>query len=104
MNTLIIDTADNKKNIVGLKINNKKYLQTEDVASNRTQMILPMIDKILKKHAIELKNISAIEVNVGPGSYTGLRVGLSIANALSFALKIPINGKKAGEIILPIYS
>jgi tRNA threonylcarbamoyladenosine biosynthesis protein TsaB len=104
MNTLIIDTADNKKNIVGLKINNKKYLQTEDVASNRTQMILPMIDKILKKHAIELKNISAIEVNVGPGSYTGLRVGLSIANALSFALKIPINGKKIGEIILPIYS
>lgn len=103
MNTLIIDTADNKKNIVGLKINDKEYLQIEDVASNKTQMILPMIDKILKKYEIEMKDISAIQVNVGPGSYTGLRVGLSIANAFSFVLKIPINGKKVGEIILPIY-
>jgi tRNA threonylcarbamoyladenosine biosynthesis protein TsaB len=104
MNILTIDTADNKRNIVGLKINDKKYLEIKDVNSNRTQMILPMIDKLLKKHALELKDLRAIEVNVGPGSYTGLRVGLAIANALSFALKIPINGKKVGEIILPIYT
>lgn len=103
MNILIIDTADNKKNTVGLKIDHKEYFRTEDVSVSRTQVILPMIDKILKEHKVEMKNISAIEVNVGPGSYTGLRVGLAIANAISFALKIPINGKKVGEIILPIY-
>jgi L-threonylcarbamoyladenylate synthase len=101
---LAIDTADNKKNIVGLKIAGKKYFQTRDVSSNKTQVILPMIEKISNEHKINLKDISAIEVNVGPGSYTGLRVGLTIANALSFALKIPINGKKIGKVILPIYS
>jgi L-threonylcarbamoyladenylate synthase len=100
---LLIDTADNKKNIVGLRIDGKKYLLVENVELNRTQKILPMIDKILKEHKIEIGNISGIEVNLGPGSYTGLRVGLAIANALSFVLKIPINGKKIGEIILPIY-
>jgi L-threonylcarbamoyladenylate synthase len=101
---LLIDTADNKKNIIGLKINSKKFLKVEDVNSNRTQMILPMIDRLLKENEIKLRDICAIEVNIGPGSYTGLRVGLAVANALSFALKIPINGKKVGEIILPIYS
>jgi L-threonylcarbamoyladenylate synthase len=100
---LLIDTADNKKNIVGLKINGKKYFLTKDVSSNRTQVILPMINEILKKHKLTLSGLSAIEINIGPGSYTGLRVGLSIANTLSFSLKIPINGRKLGEIILPKY-
>ena len=104
MNILIIDTADNRKNIIGLRINNREYFQTKNVVLNKTQIILPMIDKILKKHDVKMKNLSAIEVNVGPGSYTGLRVGLTIANAMSFDLKIPINGKKCGEIILPIYT
>jgi tRNA threonylcarbamoyl adenosine modification protein (Sua5/YciO/YrdC/YwlC family) len=103
MNTLIIDTADNKKNMVGLRINGKEYLQIEDVSLNRAQVILPMIDKLLRKHFLRPEDLSEIHVNTGPGSYTGLRVGLSIANALSLTLKIPINGKKVGEIILPIY-
>ena len=103
MNALILDTADNKKNFVGLEINNEKYLISKDVSLNRTQVILPMIDEILKKHKLEIRDISEIKINIGPGSYTGLRVGLAISNTLSFALKIPINGKKIGEIILPIY-
>jgi tRNA threonylcarbamoyladenosine biosynthesis protein TsaB len=103
MKTLIIDTADNKKNTVGLKIDNKEYLLTKNIPSNKEQIILLMIDKILKKYKVEPENLSAIQINVGPGSYTGLRVGLAIANTLSFALKIPVNGKKIGEIILPIY-
>jgi tRNA threonylcarbamoyladenosine biosynthesis protein TsaB len=103
MKTLIIDTADNKKNTVGLKIDNKEYLLTKNIPSNKEQIILLMIDKILKKYKVEPENLSAIQINVGPGSYTGLRVGLAIANTLSFALKIPVNGKKIGKIILPIY-
>jgi len=103
MKILIIDTADNKKNTVGLKIDNKEYLLTENIPSNKEQIILLMIDKILNKYKIEPKDLSAIQINVGPGSYTGLRVGLAIANTLSFVLKIPVNGKKTGEIILPIY-
>ena len=104
MNTLILDTADNKKIRVGLKINEKEYIQTERITSNKTQIILPMIDRILKKHLLKPEDLSAIEVNPGPGSFTGLRVGLAIANALAFVLKIPINEKRAGEIILPVYS
>ena len=104
MITLILDTADNKKITIGLKIDIKEYLETQRINSNKTQIILPMIDKFFKKHAVKFKDISEIKINPGPGSFTGLRVGLAIANVLSFALKIPVNGEKIGEIISPIYS
>lgn len=104
MNTLVLDTADNKKITVGLIINGKNDIQTREITSNRTQIILSMIDEILKKHALEPKDLSEIKINAGPGSFTGLRIGFAIANAMSFVLKIPINGMRVGEIILPIYS
>ena len=103
MNTLLLDTSDNKKITVGLIINGQKDIQIKEITSNKTQIILPMIDEILKKHSLKLGNLSEIRINAGPGSFTGLRIGLAIANALSFVLKIPVNGKKIGEIILPIY-
>lgn len=104
MNTLILDTADNTKITVGVDIDGKRDIQTREITSNKTQIILPMIDEILKKHSLTQVDLSGIAINVGPGSFTGLRIGLAIANTLSFVLKIPINGKKVGEIILPVYS
>ena len=100
---LLMDNGDNKKITIGLIINGQKDIQVKRINSNKTQIILPMIDKILKRHSLKLKDLSEIQINAGPGSFTGLRIGLAIANALSFVLKIPINGKKVGEIILPIY-
>ena len=104
MVTLILDTADNKKITIGLIIDNKKDTQTKNIIHNNAQVILPMIDNFLKKHSLSPKDISEIRINAGPGSFTGLRVGIAIANALSFVLKVPVNGKKAGEIILPVYT
>ncbi|MDO8657549.1 MAG: tRNA (adenosine(37)-N6)-threonylcarbamoyltransferase complex dimerization subunit type 1 TsaB [Candidatus Levybacteria bacterium] len=103
MNTLILDTSDNKKITVGLIINGKKDIQTKKITSNKPQIILPQIDEMLKKHSLKPEDLSEIKINTGPGSFTGLRVGLAIANALSLSLKIPVNGKKVGEIISPTY-
>ena len=46
--------------------------------------------ELLKKQGIELKSLSAIAVTEGPGSYTGLRVGLSTAKGLCYALDKPL--------------
>jgi tRNA threonylcarbamoyladenosine biosynthesis protein TsaB len=104
MITLVLDTSDNEKITVGLIVNGRKDIQTKNMIHNNAQIILPMIDGILKKHSLKSEDISEIKINVGPGSFTGLRVGIAIANALSFVLKIPVNGKKAGKIILPVYT
>jgi len=54
--------------------------------------VLFFIDQFLKENNIKLQELEAIAVFRGPGSYTGLRAGISIANTLSFVLGIPIFG------------
>lgn len=104
MARLFIDTSSNLEVSVGLEIDGKKILETRELDKRKAQVVLPMIDELLKAHNITLKDIDAIDVSVGPGSFTGLRVGVSIANTLSKELNIPINGKKPGTIIDPIYT
>ena len=94
MNILTIDTSGNKVIRVGLKKGNIKDVLEEKIKVHKAQSTLPLIDKLLKKHELRAKDINHIEVNTGPGSFTGIRVGMAIANALSFALKIPVKPRE----------
>lgn len=67
------------------------------------QNVLELIERILLEQGLTLKDINSIGFNTGPGSFTGLRVGAAIANALSFGISVSINGKPIGEIELPKY-
>lgn len=102
MNILIIDTTDSKKIAVGLKIDGNEYRKEQAFEKNSTQAVLPIIEQLLKENNLTVKDIQAIEVSRGPGSYTGIRVGLAIANALSFTLGISVNGK-CSFVVDPIY-
>lgn len=57
---------------------------------NQLKRLIPTLDKILKEEKILPKDISLIAITVGPGSFTGLRLGISTAKTLSQSLKIPI--------------
>ena len=103
MNTLFIDTSNNKEISVGLEIDDKKDFLVRIVDAWKAQIVLPMIYEILEKNKITMKDINSIRVNLGPGSFTGLRVGVTIANTLGTWLKIPINEKPIGEIVEPRY-
>lgn len=98
---LYIDTSSNQKTTV--QLGGREV--TKDSSVWRSQVVLPMVEKVLKAEGLKLKDITEIEVNPGPGSYTGLRVGVAIANALGYALKIPVNGKKVSrmEMVEPVY-
>jgi tRNA threonylcarbamoyladenosine biosynthesis protein TsaB len=50
------------------------------------------INELLQKNKTELKDLNGVIVYMGPGSFTGLRIGLSAANALAYSLNIPITG------------
>lgn len=101
MTTLYIDTSRGNEVMIGLEINGK--VRKKVLKNVQSQNVLQLIDSVLKENKVKLKDLKAIKVNTGPGSFTGLRVGVSVANALSFALKIPVNNKKVGEQIHPIY-
>lgn len=103
MNTIIIDTSSNQEIKVGLRTQGKEITIKHKIGSKKAQVVLPLIDKLLKKNKIKTTDINEIEVTTGPGSFTGLRVGVSIANALAYALKIPINKKTVGQFEFPRY-
>ena len=98
---LYIDTSSREKVIVG--IDGKMY-ETQAI-KDKSQKLLPFIDKLFKKQKIKLNDITHIKVNTGPGSYTGLRVGVSVASTFGWVLDVPVNGKdiRKGEIIEIIY-
>ena len=75
----------------------------QKIDHQKAQIVLPLMEELLKKHKLQLSDLNAITVNTGPGSYTGIRVGISIANALGFALQIPINGTEIGAFVTPVY-
>jgi tRNA threonylcarbamoyladenosine biosynthesis protein TsaB len=101
---LKIDTSDNQKITIELELNGKKEKLVEDSTFLRSEATLPAIDKLLKQNNLTIKEIDQIKVSEGPGSFTGLRVGVAIANALAFLLKIPVNHKKVGELEEPVYN
>ena len=94
---LYIDTSNGQKIMVG--IDDKRF--KTDARQEKAQKLLPFINEVLKKEGKKIKEIKEIEVNTGPGSFTGLRVGVSVANALGWALDIPVNGKdlRKGESV-----
>lgn len=93
---LSIDTSDNLKTVV--RLDKKKIVKKYQ--HPREQEVLGLIDQIIKEAKISHKQIKKIRINTGPGSFTGLRVGLAVANAMAWCQDIKVNGKK---IVFPKY-
>ncbi|MBI5045065.1 MAG: tRNA (adenosine(37)-N6)-threonylcarbamoyltransferase complex dimerization subunit type 1 TsaB [Candidatus Levybacteria bacterium] len=98
-----IDTSVSERITIFLDIDGKRHKYTKESQDHTSQMLLPLIESSIKEHGISLEDITKISFFVGPGSYTGLRVGAAIANTLSYILRIPINENPVGTIIEPIY-
>ena len=87
---LAIETSSNICGIALIKNGNCiNYIDLD--ASKRHSEILPeMYKKLQKRTKFVLKNIDALAISIGPGSFTGLRIGLSFTKGLAFSNNIPI--------------
>lgn len=103
MINLYIDTRNNAKVSARLDVDNAIFEAFSDSPTKRPESILTLVDSVCNKAQIKPSDIDEIYVEEGPGSYTGLKVGVSVANALSFSLNKKINGKPLGEIVEPTY-
>lgn len=57
-----------------------------------SQRLLPSLEWLMARCALNLEDLSGIAVSIGPGSYTGLRIGLSAAKGLAYAAGLPLVG------------
>ena len=61
-----------------------------DAEKKHAETVLPAIKQLLAQQQIDLSRIDALAVDVGPGSFTGVRIGVCIANAFAYALQKPV--------------
>ena len=87
-NFLIIDTSTKGSSVT--LVHNKKLWTLFFSCQNQTKEIIPLIRQLLLDHNFSLKDISKIGVCVGPGLFTGTRVGVMTAKTLSYTTKIPL--------------
>ena len=88
MYSLLLDSADKYLGI-GIALNNEIIDKVYFEAWQRqSELMVPELEKILKKNNIDPKSINEIIVTVGPGSYTGVRIALTIAKIYAYSLNI----------------
>ncbi len=87
---LSIDTATSVC-AVGVMKDDRCITEKSTATERQHNAVLPsLIDTVLQKGGINLSDIKLIAVSIGPGSFTGLRVGLSFVKGLAFGLGIPV--------------
>lgn len=87
---LFIDTHDELITIA-LKNNEDLFIKTKVSEYAHSVYTMPMIEEVFKENNLNIKDLKKIIVVNGPGSFTGIRIGLSIAKTLAYALNISIN-------------
>lgn len=97
MNILAIETGSTICQ-VGLQFKGEKAYRQLSIRSH-SQVILSLIDELLAEASIAKQDIDAIAVNHGPGSFTGIRVGVSTAQGLGYALGVPVYGVSSLQIL-----
>ena len=65
-------------------------LQECNTNNSHAKNIIPFVEEVLRQANISKNQLNAIAVGVGPGSYTGLRIGVSTAKGLAYSLGIPV--------------
>lgn len=89
MNILYINTAGDEAKIGLIEESNSKFI-TFGPKQKFSEKLLSKIDKLLKDSNVNPQKLSAVAVFRGPGSFTGLRIGIATANALAFSLNISV--------------
>jgi tRNA threonylcarbamoyladenosine biosynthesis protein TsaB len=88
---LFINTTEFNKLQFALINQGDLKLFEQDLAFNENYKTLELLEKFLKQSKVLFSDLSQIIVCSGPGSFTGIRVGLSLAQAFGFAKNIPVH-------------
>ena len=90
----IILNCIGKDDKVGLRIKEKFYVHELDFKINKNDQLLSSILNLVKKHKVILDNKFSMIVNIGPGSFSSIRISLSIAKGIKITKNINLYGFK----------
>jgi tRNA threonylcarbamoyladenosine biosynthesis protein TsaB len=88
---LAVDTATEACS-AALLVGDTLFSRWEEAPRDHTRKILPMVQAVLEDAGISLSDLDAIAFGRGPGSFTGVRIGISVAQGLAFGVGVPLIG------------
>ena len=91
MNYLAID-ASTEACSVALQCNDKVFSRYELCPQSHSLRLLPMIDDVLKEASCKLSQLDGLIFGQGPGSFTGVRIGIGVAQGLAFSANLKLVG------------
>jgi tRNA threonylcarbamoyladenosine biosynthesis protein TsaB len=91
MNILAIDTSSSAC-VLGVYAAGEVFSDEAILNRSHSQEVLPRIDALLKRAALDKSRLDLIVYGQGPGSFTGLRIGVGVVQGLAFGLNIPVVG------------
>ncbi len=92
MKILGIDTSSSSLSVAVMDDDLLKGEFTLNHKLTHSEQMMPLLDSLLSHLELKMSDIDLIGVSVGPGSFTGIRIGVAAANAMAMALDIPVVG------------
>lgn len=99
MTILAIETSGKYCSVALIHEGLAEFTREDEVEMNHARAIGPFVDECVKEARRREWKIDAVAVSMGPGSYTGLRIGLSMAKGLCFSLGVPLIGVSTLKLI-----
>jgi Inactive homolog of metal-dependent proteases, putative molecular chaperone len=87
-----IDTSSSSLSVAVMDDDLLKGEFTLNHKLTHSEQMMPLLDSLLSHLELKMSDIDLIGVSVGPGSFTGIRIGVAAANAMAMALDIPVVG------------
>lgn len=96
---LFLHTADDHCNVSLFDDENILAMDQQKIDKGHAEFLAIQVQNLCLSINFSLKDVKTIFVNIGPGSFTGIRVGVSFARSLAFALDIPVYGITSLELL-----
>ncbi len=100
---LSLDTSETEKISVVLTRHDKTIRRESHATRRNAQNVLPLIAQVLQDARLAPSQLTQIRVRAGDGSFTGIRIGLSVANILGFLFGIPVIRDLSGSQSSSLY-
>jgi tRNA threonylcarbamoyladenosine biosynthesis protein TsaB len=98
MRILALDTSTEYCS-VALRVDENCVERSELAGQRHSELLLPMIRAVLDQAGVAMHTLDGCAVGIGPGSFTGLRIGCGVGQGLAFAAKLPVIGVCSLEAI-----
>lgn len=103
MTTILAVDTSTEACSVALQIGSETIAKYSDEPRSHSRLLMPMVQQVLAEADIKVNQLDAIGVSIGPGSFTGLRIGFSAVQGMAYGADIPVVPLSTLELMVATY-